>query len=137
MIGIIYSLLVSICNNTKGDKYFPLINCTDGSNIIVMGIQYTFVDFPRPMVKISSMNHGLEFRNTIELLEDIYCGTTSRKIVEAGTLCVLIQNELIVFRSELLQFKTGNDIEKKRAKEKFKMNYCQLHPLLPSKFGLF
>jgi len=111
------------CNSTKGEKYYPFLNCTEQNSEVTKGIKYEFVDFPKPTALFESLlkSNTLEIKNTLDLLNGIHNGTTSRKTIEAANLCSHISADLKKFREYLIDYNKARDKdEQAKIKERIK-----------------
>lgn len=88
-----YNLFYSCghCNNLKGDRFWPLLNCTSESDRIWESVEIRFCAFPKPSVEIiahPATDQVIERNNTCLLLESTLAGknTTPIKKDEAANL---------------------------------------------------
>lgn len=98
------------CNNTKSDKYEPILDCTKEpvEKMIAFRkkgyfgtderLEFTFVGEEREDVK-----------NTIALLEATYYGTTPQKQIEARILRKTLRQELSKFKEHVREYQEAED----------------------------
>ncbi len=79
------------CNNLKGDKFWPLLNCTDFNDAVWDSIEIRFTAFPKAKIEIvghPSLGKEEKCKNTCKLLQRSLGGenTTPMKKDEAINL---------------------------------------------------
>ena len=97
------------CNNTKSDKYEPILDCTiEDVDICIAfrkkgywGINETFV--------FDVLEEREEVINTAKLLDVIYSGTTPQKKMEAANLCADLRKNLAEFKEYVREYMQSDD----------------------------
>ncbi len=89
------------CNNTKSDKYFPLLNCTIKEDSVETRLHYKAINFPLDDIQIIELDEDIKTLNTKALLLAIYNGITDRKQREAENIKSLLLDEIILFQTAL------------------------------------
>jgi hypothetical protein len=97
------------CNNTKLAKYDDILNCLDNNQKILELIKFHINPFPKEKVQITVLQQGKTIENTTKLLEEIYNGTTTQKIIEGENLRELLLQEIRDFNDLLFEY-FENDI---------------------------
>jgi uncharacterized protein (TIGR02646 family) len=114
----------SHCNNTKGDKteYDNILNCTNSAHLVVDWIRYDIKPFPKEKAKIQVIHqiatNPTIVENTVQLLLEVYNGTTPLKIIESANIRQKLVDDICDFQKYLLDFyddETENE-EKENAK---------------------
>ena len=120
------------CNNTKLAKsdYDNILNCTNPKDDPENLIEYEMKPFPKEKVNLKSVQ-GFESDkrvvNTIKLLDSIYNGTTSLKMIESSNLRNKLLREIMDFQKYLLEYyqditDEDRDICKKKIQTHLKSN---------------
>lgn len=103
------------CNNTKRDGFDNILNCTNPEHDVENWIKYEMEDhFPRTRVKVSAVRNDGIVENTVELLLEVYNGTTPLKIIESDNIRKSLRRELLNFRDSLERYIDGCDEEEER-----------------------
>jgi uncharacterized protein (TIGR02646 family) len=92
------------CNNTKGDKFDNILNCTNPEHDVESLIKYEMKPFPEEKVKITALENAKIINNTVQLLLEIYNGTTTLKIIESANIRKALLKELVDFQKSLLKY---------------------------------
>jgi uncharacterized protein (TIGR02646 family) len=99
------------CNNIKGGTFDNILNCTHPDHDVENWVYYQMKPFPKEPVTISAKENTEIVRNTVQLLDKIYNGSTKQKTYESANLRDLLLMELLDFQSSLLKYfdeKTSN-----------------------------
>lgn len=100
------------CNGTKSNKFKNIIDCTDPTEKNDERISYHFNPFPFEKPSFKATDEQESTRETVELLEKIFWGTTITKNLEAANLREALLNEIKDFQAVLIEyFNTLNDEE--------------------------
>jgi hypothetical protein len=96
----------SHCNNTKLDKvkYDNILNCTVVGDAVETNIKYHLKPFPKEMVSLVHVANDIKTLNTVDLLLEIYNGTTPLKKLESSNLRTKILKEILLFQDVLLKY---------------------------------
>ncbi|MBF0337342.1 MAG: HNH endonuclease [Nitrospirae bacterium] len=100
------------CNNTKTNKYKNILNCTDSKHDVLNWIQYEIKPYPKEKPKITALKNEDEVKETVELLNAVYTGTTKLKKKEAENIRESLIEEMVIFGKLLFDyFKYDKDNE--------------------------
>lgn len=111
------------CNNIKLAKYDNILDCTTQADIEDILI-YQFDPFPTENVHITIApphEEELQVKQTQELLQNIFNGTTTLKSIESNGLRKLITTELIHLQGLLRDLDNENKSEEEIADIKLKL----------------
>lgn len=92
------------CNNIKLGKYDNILDCMSKSDDVENAMQYKASTFPKKKIEIIPREDTEKVKNTAELLECVYNGTTTQKKLESEKLRRKIQEELIKFQDALIEY---------------------------------
>jgi len=94
------------CNNIKLAKaeFDNILNCIDNAVNILEMMQFEIKPFPKEKVTISALNTNPAVINTVELLNQIYNGTTTLKITEGVNIRDKLVKDLIEFNKLLQEY---------------------------------
>lgn len=101
------------CNNIKMDKYDNILDCTNLEHEVGNWIKYYTDAFPRTQVHITALKDEEIVNNTVELLRNVYNGTTHQKEVEGDNIVKKLKKELIEFQSNIWEYDEAVDEEDK------------------------
>lgn len=90
------------CNNTKLDKYDTILNPIDPEQNVEDWIKYHMLPFPNEKVKLTAIDDSKKVQHTIQLLNEVYNGTTPLKVIESDNLRKTLLKELLNFQASLL-----------------------------------
>lgn len=106
------------CNNTKGNKYSPILDCThiDVDRRISFHFKFRFL---KPLTNereifLEALDDNPETQNTLELLTDVYYGKTPQKKAEANLIHCEIRRQLSNFIVDICEYNETEDVEDKR-----------------------
>lgn len=94
----------SHCNNTKSDNFTNILNCTLESDGVATKIKYNINLFPFGEVYLHALENDPKVRETVSLLDAVYNGTTPLKKIESENLRTAISDEMILFRTSLVNY---------------------------------
>ncbi|KZS41924.1 hypothetical protein AWE51_00310 [Aquimarina aggregata] len=94
----------SHCNNTKRDNFEDMIDCTDINEDIENRIKIIMLPFPKESVRIEALDERLSTNTTVELLNEVFNGTTKLKTIEASNLRNKVLREILEFQKCLLDY---------------------------------
>lgn len=92
------------CNKIKSDNYTNLIDCTDTSSNIEARLKYHYIPIPKAIISVTSVDESIEAKETAELLNAVYKGTTPLSEIEANNICDLLLNEMLEFQKFLRDY---------------------------------
>ena len=92
------------CNNTKLAKYDNILNCTLAEHGVETRIRYWMNPYPKEKVEVTAQDDAPVVRESVNLLDDIYNGTTTLKLIESANIRNQILQEISVFQKLLLDF---------------------------------
>jgi hypothetical protein len=101
------------CNNTKGDAFDGILNCTIETDQVDSVLKYRLDPFPKERVEIIALSNEPKTFRTKDLLLAVYNGTTAQKKLEANNLRVLLTTEIKHFNDLLARYKKTEDEAKK------------------------
>ena len=111
----------SHCNNTKLAKpeYDDILNCTIENEEVDRKIKYHINPFPKEKAEISAIEiENTKVASTVELLNNIYNGTTELKIIEAANIRSRLLKEIRSFQDLLFEYFDDSYTEEEREKIK-------------------
>lgn len=118
------------CNNTKLDKvkYDTILNCTIEADGVDTQIKYHIDPWPKEKAEITALVDDVRVSNTVELLLEVYNGTTELKKIESANLRSKLLKEIRAFQDLLFAFydDSYNDEERGEIKN------CILRQLRPT-----
>ena len=138
------------CNNTKRDKFENILNCTDPNHDVENWIKYKINPYPGEEATITAMKNEEIVQNTVQLLLEVYNGTTRLKMIESSNIRKALLNEIREFQGLLFDYDDdsieGDEREyclreiKKRLKKSsaftaFKRWIIKDNPVLKQDFG--
>jgi hypothetical protein len=97
-------LSCSHCNNIKGEKYDNILNPINDDEDVENFIKYEMPMFPKSKVKIIAVNTSEKTLQTVNLLNDVYNGTTPLKSIESEYIREALLRELLDFQDALLTY---------------------------------
>lgn len=102
------------CNNTKLDKYTPILDCTRVD--VDKRISFHFLN---PLeneqeIFLEALDENIETKNTLELLIDVYYGRTPQKKAEAKLIRCEIRRQLFKFIADVSEYLDTEDLEDKQ-----------------------
>ena len=114
------------CNNLKGDRYWPILDCTkeDVDEHIAFRKEGYF-GIPEKL-KFEPCDSLDETQNTCALLNDIYYGTTTQKQIEANFIRKKLREELSGFKNLV------RDYTQAHGKQKEELFHTIKHELMNS-----
>jgi hypothetical protein len=94
------------CNNTKHDKakYDSILNCTIEADGVDTKIKYHIDPWPKEKVEITALVADANVANTVDLLLEVYNGTTELKKIESANLRSKLLKEIRAFQDLLFAF---------------------------------
>jgi hypothetical protein len=103
------------CNNTKLDKFEPILNCTDLDEalMLVQQLRFEFKPFPHEKVHIATDSNDTKVLNTKDLLLAVFNGTTKLKNIEADNLRNQLLKEVKNYQDQLIEYYEAHDGEDK------------------------
>lgn len=108
------------CNNTKLDKakYDSILNCTIEADGVDTKIKYHIDPWPKEKAEITAMVNDVKVSNTVDLLLEVYNGTTALKKIESANLRSKLLKEIRAFQDLLFAFydDSYNEEEKEEIK---------------------
>ena len=121
-------LACSHCNNIKGDKYDSILNPIKEDEDVENFIKYEMPTFPKSKVKLSALDKSDKTLQTVDLLNDVFNGTTPLKAIESEYIREALLNELLDLQETLLIYYDDEnedeekDIARKRVKKHLNKN---------------
>ena len=94
------------CNNTKLAKelFDEILNCTIEADGVDTKIKYKINPFPKEKAVITAVENTQKVNNTVQLLNEIYNGTTTLKKIESENLRSNLINEIKEFQELLFGY---------------------------------
>lgn len=100
------------CNNTKLDKYDPIINCTEENVDEMIAFRKKGYFGKDEVLEFEILDSREEIKNTARLLQEVYYGSTPQKIFEARMLRRTLRKELSNFKEYVREYQEAEDQEK-------------------------
>lgn len=100
------------CNNTKLDKYEPIIDCTKENVEEKNAFRKKGYFGTEEELLFDRLDDGIETQNTVNLLQEVYYGSTPQKKMEARILRKLLRKELSEFKEYVREYQESEDEEK-------------------------
>lgn len=107
------------CNNTKlaKAKYDAILNCTTDPDIDTK-IKYHIDPWPKEKAEITALVADANVTNTVDLLLEVYNGTTELKKIESANLRSKLLKEIREFQNLLFAFYDDSYTEEEKAEIK-------------------
>lgn len=106
-------LSCSHCNNTKGNRYIPILDCTRVDVDERISFHYLNPLQNEKEILIEPLDDATETKNTCKLLIDVYYGTTPTKKVEARMIRCELRRQLLAFEADIREYIEMEDGEDK------------------------
>lgn len=100
------------CNNTKLDKYEPILDCTKKDVDELIAFRKTGYFGTDEQLQFEALSTEEEVLNTIQLLQDVYYGTTPQKKIEAKVIRKKLRKELHDFKDSVREYQEAEGEEK-------------------------
>lgn len=100
------------CNNTKLDKYEPIIDCTKENVEELIAFRKEGYFGTDEKLIFDVLDSKVETQNTVKLLQEVYYGSTPQKKMEAKILRKTLRKELSKFKEYVREYKEAEDEEK-------------------------
>lgn len=104
------------CNNTKLDKFDPIIDCTKENVEEQIAFRKKGYFGTDEKLIFDMLDCRIETRNTVRLLQEVYYGSTPQKKMEATILRRILRKELSEFKEYVREYKEAEDEEKEDLK---------------------
>ncbi len=104
------------CNNTKLDKYEPIIDCTKENVEALIAFRRTGYFGTDEKLLFEKLDDRIEVENTIKLLQEIYYGSTPQKKMESTILRRMLRKEFSAFKEYVREYHEAEDEEKEDLK---------------------
>ncbi|MBD5358301.1 MAG: hypothetical protein HDR88_18840 [Bacteroides sp.] len=104
------------CNNTKLDKFDPIIDCTKENVEELIAFRKKGYFGTDEKLIFDMLDCRIETRNTVRLLQEVYYGSTPQKKMEATILRRILRKELSEFKEYVREYKEAEDEEKEDLK---------------------
>ena len=104
------------CNNTKSDKYDPIIDCTKENVERMIAFRKEGYFGTDEKLVFEMLDRRVETENTVKLLQEVYYGSTPQKKMEAKILRRMLRKELSEFKEYVREYKEAEDEEKEDLK---------------------
>lgn len=104
------------CNNTKSDKYDPIIDCTKENVERMIAFRKEGYFGSDEKLVFEMLDRRVETENTVKLLQEVYYGSTPQKKMEAKILRRMLRKELSEFKECVREYKEAEDEEKEDLK---------------------
>ena len=100
------------CNNTKLDKFDPIIDCTKENVEELIAFRKKGYFGTDEELVFDMLDFRTETRNTEKLLREVYYGSTPQKKMEAKIIRRNLRKELSEFKEYVREYKEAEDEEK-------------------------
>ena len=104
------------CNNTKSDKYDPIIDCTKENVERMIAFRKEGYFGSDEKLVFEMLDRRVETENTVKLLQEVYYGSTPQKKMEAKIMRRMLRKELSEFKEYVREYKEAEDEEKEDLK---------------------
>ncbi len=104
------------CNNTKLDKYEPIIDCTKENVEALIAFRRTGYFGTDEKLLFEKLDDRIEVENTIKLLQEVYYGSTPQKKMESTILRRMLRKEFSAFKEYVREYHEAEDEEKEDLK---------------------
>lgn len=104
------------CNNTKRDKYEPIIDCTKENVEELIAFRKKGYFGTDEELVFEKLDNRKETINTEKLLREVYYGSTPQKKMEAKILRRILRKELSKFKEYVREYQEAEDEEKEDLK---------------------
>lgn len=104
------------CNNTKLDKYDPIIDCTKENVEDMIAFRKKGYFGIEEELEFERFDSREETINTQKLLQEVYYGTTPQKKMEAKILRRTLRKELSTFKEYVREYQDAEEEEKEDLK---------------------
>ena len=100
------------CNNTKLAKFDPIIDCTkENVEELIAFRKKGFFGTDEKLI-FDMLDSRIETQNTVNLLQEVYYGSTPQKKMEAKIIRKRLRKELSKFKEYVREYKEAEDEEK-------------------------
>ena len=100
------------CNNTKLDKFDPIIDCTKENVEELIAFRKEGYFGKDEKLIFDMLDFRIETQNTVQLLQEVYYGSTPQKKMEATILRRFLRKELSEFKEYVREYMEAEDEEK-------------------------
>lgn len=104
------------CNNTKLDKFEPIIDCTKENVEGLIAFRKKGYFGTEEKLLFEVLDDRIETQNTVKLLQEVYYGTTPQKKMEAAILRRTLRKELSEFKEYVREYQEAEDEEREDLK---------------------
>ena len=94
------------CNSNKGARveFNDILNCTVVTDFAETKIRYEINPFPGEKVKLTALDNAVNVVNTVQLLSEVYNGTTTLKLIESANIRSKLLKEIRYFQDLLFAY---------------------------------
>lgn len=103
------------CNNTKNDRFAPILDCTHVDVDEKIAFRRHGGGFEPSTFQFTALASNVETQNTTALLQEIYSGSTPQKRAEAKLICQKAADELDHFQKCIREYQQSDGEDKKDA----------------------
>lgn len=100
------------CNNTKLGKYGPILDCTENDIDDLIEFRKTGYFGTDERLEFKALSTDEAVLNTVQLLYDVYYGTTPQKKVEAKVIRKKLRKELHDFKDNVREYQDAEGEDK-------------------------
>lgn len=113
------------CNNIKGTKYNPILDCSkiDVDHMIAFRKEGWFGEDEKYV--FVPLDGSIETQNTVRLLGDVYNGTTLQKKLEASNIRRILRRNLADFKNLVREYDDAEGYDKASLKSAIKEEVSQ------------
>lgn len=101
------------CNNTKSDRYEPILDCTKEPVEKVITFRKKGYFGEDEKLEFTALQENEAVKNTISLLEAVYYGTTPQKQIEARIIRKTLRKDLSQFKEYVREYQEAEDEDEK------------------------
>ena len=116
------------CNNTKLDKYEPIIDCTKENVEEFIAFRKNGYFGTDEELVFEILDSREVTKNTQKLLREVYYGSTPQKKMEAKILRRILREEISLFKEYVREYQEAEDEEKEDLKYLLKQQLGDASP---------
>lgn len=100
------------CNNTKNDKYEPILDCSQVDVDKIIAFRKNGYFGTEETLEFEALNEDEVTKNTVNLLYEVYNGSTPQKRMEATVIRRELREELHKFKECVREYEEAEDEDK-------------------------
>lgn len=100
------------CNNIKNDKYDPILDCSQVDVDHKIAFRKRGYFGTEEELEFVALENNIEIENTIQLLHDVYYGSTPQKRLEATNIRRSLRQNVSKFKELIREYEEAQEYEK-------------------------